>query len=104
MEQGIFAPSATTFTPFLIRIDADSSSISFCFAHGKSVSQGTVLIFVQSSKYYAFEFVLIYSLIRASSENLIHLIVCKLRPFLSSTYPFQSLHATNFAPNLIAFS
>src|SRR5690625_3285735 len=104
MEQGIFAPSATTFTPFLIRIDADSSSISFCVAHGRAISQGTDHIFVQSSKYSASGCVLIYSLIRAPSENLIRLIVCKLRPFLSYTYPFESLHATTFAPNLIAFS
>src|SRR5690625_3265419 len=81
--QGILAPSATTLTPFLTRIEAESTSISFCVAQGRAISQGIDQIFVQSSKYSASGCSLIYSFILAPSENLIRLIVCRLKPFLS---------------------
>src|SRR5699024_7327458 len=101
MEQGMFAPSATTCTPFFTNIFADSSSISFCVAQGSAISHGIDQILDPSSKYSASGCVLTYSEIRAPSENLIRLIVCRLKPLRSYTHPPESLQATTFAPNLI---
>ena len=38
---GMFAPSATHSTPFLISIWASASSSSFCVAQGRATSTGT---------------------------------------------------------------
>src|SRR5699024_3938552 len=104
LVQGILAPSATTFTLLLINFSAASLSISFCVTQGSAISQGTDQIFEQSSKYSASGCVFIYSLLRLPSENLIRLIVCRLRPLRSELSPLESLHATTFAPSLMALS
>ena len=83
--EGMFAPSATAFTPFLISVSALSPSSSFWVAQGRAMSQGTVQMPLQPGVNFAEGTRSAYAEMRPRSTSLIRFMTARSTPFSSTT-------------------